>query len=322
MAAERFGIPLSDWLDLSTGINPRAWPAPEVPGIAWQRLPEADDGLEQAAARYYGAASPLPLAGSQAAIQALPLLRAPCRVGVPDVGYQEHAHAWRRAGHEVVSLPGCDLDRYFDTGSGALDCLVVINPNNPTGRRFSQETLLAWLEHLAGRGGWLILDEAFMDPTPGQSMLVHAGRPGLVVLRSLGKFFGLAGARVGFLYAEAEVRTAVEHFLGPWALSGPSRWAAAQALEDRPWQAETRSALQASSERLARLLSANGLAPSGGTPLFQWVQTEGASAIHEQLAARGILTRLFREPHSLRFGLPGEASDWARLEDALRLLSL
>lgn len=293
-----------------------------MPGSAWHRLPEADDGLEQAAARYYGAASPLPLAGSQAAIQALPLLRSPCRVGVPDVGYQEHAYAWRRAGHEVVSLPGCDLDRYLDAGSGALDCLVVINPNNPTGRRFSQETLLGWLEHLAGRGGWLILDEAFMDPTPGQSMLAHAGRPGLIILRSLGKFFGLAGARVGFLYAEAEVRASVGRFLGPWTLSGPSRWAAARALEDRHWQVETRSALQAASARLARLLSTNGLAASGGTPLFQWVQTERAGVIHERLAARGILTRHFQEPLSLRFGLPGEESDWERLEDALRLLSL
>ncbi|NEX19668.1 threonine-phosphate decarboxylase [Thiorhodococcus mannitoliphagus] len=321
-AAEGFGIPLSDWLDLSTGINPRAWPLPEVPACVWNRLPEADDGLESAAARYYSAEAPLPLAGSQAAIQALPRLRAPCRVGVPDVGYQEHAHAWLCAGHEVVSLPGGDLDGHGDEGSGELDCLVVINPNNPTGRRFSRETLLGWHERLAARGGWLLVDEAFMDPTPAQSLLDHAGRPGLIILRSLGKFFGLAGARVGFLFADERIRTLVEHRLGPWSLTGPSRWVAARALEDRAWQTEVQSELRAAAQRLASLLTASGLRPSGGTPLFQWVQTGRAESIHKALAAQGILTRLFAAPSSLRFGLPGDASGWGRLEHALRCLDL
>ena len=54
VAARRFGIPLSDWVDLSTGINPQPYPVPPLAPEVWLRLPETDDGLEAAAARYYG----------------------------------------------------------------------------------------------------------------------------------------------------------------------------------------------------------------------------------------------------------------------------
>lgn len=313
----RFAIPLSDWLDLSTGINPHAWPIPAIPQSLWCRLPEDGDGLETAAVGYYGALSPLPLAGSQAAIQILPRLRPPCRVGVPAVGYAEHAHAWRSAGHEVVALADGDPHGLLEAGPGQLDCLVAINPNNPTGRCWPIETLLDWHGRLAARGGWLVVDEAFMDATPETSLLPDAETPGLILLRSLGKFFGLAGARVGFLMAEREIREQASVCLGPWTLSGPARWVAAKALEDHAWQAATRYALPIAAERLARLLHSHGLAPSGGTALFQWIRTEEADRIREALARQGILVRHFEHPASLRFGLPGDESQWARLAEAL-----
>jgi cobalamin biosynthetic protein CobC len=315
-AAARFGIPLHAWLDLSTGINPDAWPVPVVPASAWGRLPEEEDGLEQAAADYYGAPSPLPLAGSQAAIQVLPALRRSCRIGVPSVGYQEHAHAWRVAGHRVVALDGGDPEPWLE-GDESLDCLVVINPNNPTGRRWPVATLLDWHKRLAARGGWLVVDEAFMDATPASSLLPYVGRPGLIVLRSLGKFFGLAGARVGFLFAEAAIRESIKARLGPWTLSGPARLVARQALADTAWQVRMRAALPLAAERLAGLLRDHGFQPTGGTALFQWVLTPVALPIHTTLAREGVLVRLFDQPASLRFGLPGRETEWERLRLAL-----
>ncbi|AFL75087.1 L-threonine O-3-phosphate decarboxylase [Thiocystis violascens DSM 198] len=313
----RFDIPLEHWLDLSTGINPHAWPVATLPAAVWGRLPEEGDGLESAAARYYGAPCPLPLAGSQAAIQSLPTLRAPCRVGVPRVGYREHAHAWCRAGHQVVELVDSDPGRWLDDGPERLDCLVVINPNNPTGRCWPIATLLDWHARLAARGGWLIVDEAFMDATPEASLTPFAGRPGLILLRSLGKFFGLAGARVGFLFAESALRARLLSWLGPWTLSGPSRAIARQALADTVWQQVTRAALPLAADRLAELLRRYGLAPMGGTALFQWVLTDEADRIQANLARQGILVRRFIRPPSLRFGLPGDERDWRRLEMAL-----
>ncbi|KXX65286.1 threonine-phosphate decarboxylase CobD [Marichromatium gracile] len=322
-AAARYDIPLTDWLDLSTGINPNAWPVPPLPRALWARLPETGDGLEQAAASYYGAPGALALAGSQAAIQGLPQLREPCRVGVPEVGYQEHAHGWRRAGHQLVRLPEGDPRGRIESGvAEPLDVLVVINPNNPTGRRWSRETLLSWHAALAARGGWLVVDEAFMDVTPEHSLLGVVGRPGLVVLRSLGKFFGLAGARVGFAWTEPQLRQRLDAWLGPWTLSGPARELARLALLDTAWQRSARLALARDSARLAALLDRHGLTPSGGSALFQWVRTPAALRIHEALARQGILVRLFEQPSSLRFGLPGDATQWRRLERALAGLTV
>ncbi len=313
-ASACFGIPLADWLDLSTGINPCAWPVIAPPASAWVRLPEEDDGLDAAAAAFYGTPfHPLPVAGSQAAIQALPNLRAPCRVGVPQVGYQEHAHAWHRAGHQVITLPDSDPGRALDE----IDCLIVINPNNPTGHCWPLATLRDWHHQLAARNGWLIVDEAFMDATPEQSMAADAGRTGLILLRSLGKFFGLAGARVGFLFAEPALQSRLKSLLGPWTLNGPARCIARQALRDTGWQQTTRATLPRDGERLASLLHRHGLTPVGGTALFQWVITPEADRLYRALAQQGILVRHFIAPRSLRLGLPGSASDWERLDMAL-----
>ncbi len=314
VVADRYRIPLSDWLDVSTGINPEVWPLPVLPARIWQRLPEAGDGLEDAAAGYYGTAHLLPVAGSQAAIQALPRLRQRSRVGVLHPGYGEHAHAWRQAGHVVEALTAEALAGAVDR----LDVLVLIHPNNPTALRFDRARLLDWQARLALRGGWLVVDEAFMDATPEDSLTACAGQvPGLIVLRSLGKFFGLAGARVGFVLAEPGVREQLEELLGPWTVSGPSRQVAMQALQDRDGQQRMQIALHHSAKRLADLLKRQGLPVAAGTALFQWVPLAEASFWQEALARRGILVRHFVDPPGLRFGLPGTEAAWRRLELAL-----
>jgi cobalamin biosynthetic protein CobC len=256
-------------------------------------------------------ATPLILAaaGSQAIIQALPKLRATCRVGVPDIGYAEQAYAWQQAGHQILPLPYDNLD------VKQLDVLIVINPNNPTGQCYSKEILLEWQQQLSRKGGWLIVDEAFMDVTPNNSLMPLSPLPGLIILRSLGKFFGLAGARVGFAAAEMNLLHLLRDYLGPWTLTGPSREIAKQALIDKEWQKQTRVQLKQASLRLFNLLSQHGLKPDGGTALFQWVRTSKAEIIQENLARQGILVRLFKQHQSLRFGLP--KYEWDRLDRAL-----
>ena len=312
-AAARHGIPFDDWLDLSTGINPQGWPVPATPALVWQRLPETDDGLETAAADYYGCPNLLPVAGSQAAIQALPLLCPPGRVGVLVPSYAEHAYAWERAGHQVDRLDAGALD----AGVERLDVLVLVNPNNPTGLRFEPATLLDWRARLAARGGWLVVDEAFIDATPAESLAVHTSLPGLIVLRSLGKFFGLAGARVGFVLGEPALLERLADRLGPWTVSGPGRWVAARALADRAWQEQMRITVARSGNRLADLLRRQGLPVAGGAGLFQWVPMPEAGFWQDALARRGILVRRFADPPGLRFGLPGTEPAWRRLELAL-----
>lgn len=312
-AASQYGIPLPDWLDLSTGINPNGWPVSPIPAECWQRLPEEDDELLSSARAYYQNDALLAVAGSQAAIQSLPMLRAKSRVGVLQPAYAEHAASWRKAGHQIIVVDVAQIDAQLDQ----LDVLIVINPNNPTGQRWRREQLLSWHERLVRRGGWLLVDEAFIDSTPAQSIANITARPGLIVLRSLGKFFGLAGLRCGFVVAEPALLQALAELLGPWSISHPGRYLASIALADTAWQNATALALQGHGQRLCQLLTEAGLAPTGGCDLFQWVQIKTAAGLNDALARQGILTRLFVEPLSLRFGLPKDEVAWQRLGQAL-----
>lgn len=315
-AALRYGIPESDWLDLSTGINPHGWPVPMLPAGIWQALPQDDDELNIAAQDYYGTTKLLAVSGSQAAIQALPMLRSSTRVVLVETSYAEHAHAWQRHGHQVSSVPETDI---LQAGATA-QVVVIVNPNNPTGKLFTRDELLGLHAQLAARGGDLVVDEAFIDTTPEHSLASVCPRPGLIVLRSLGKFFGLAGARVGFVLAEDNVLQPLAESLGPWPVAAPSRHAATLALRDMAWQDAARATLPLAAQRLAEMLRAHGLPPSGGCALFQWVRCADAANVHQQLAQQGVLTRLFEQPASLRFGLPRDEAQWVRLAVALENL--
>ena len=313
-ASARFGHALDGWLDLSTGINPHPYPF-STPAMAdWHRLPEAEDGLEAAARRYYGTEDLLPLAGTQMAIKLLPRLRRPGRVLLAAPSYAEHAHAWAEAGHRVHSRPAQRID---DAAVAQADVVVLVHPNNPDGYRYALPRLERWRAQLAQRGGWLVVDEAFMDATPEQSMLRPWMPPALIVLRSFGKFFGLAGARVGFACAEPDLLAALADAAGPWAVAGPSRVVARQALDDRVWQRRTRDWLEERSAVTHQLLARHGVRPAVSTPLFHWIPTSQAAQWQTALARRVVWTRRFEQPCALRIGLTANDADHARLEAAL-----
>jgi cobalamin biosynthesis protein CobC len=323
-AAQRYGIPERDWLDLSTGIHPFAYPIPAIPNEVWQRLPEDDDSLLAAASEYYGTPQLLALAGSQQAIQGLPRLLPARRVAVLQPIYAEHAAHWNAAGHSLSRFAADSLE----AAATAADVVVVCNPNNPDGGVFCRQRLLAAAATLARRGGCLIVDEAFVDPTPEASVVALAGsdaHPNLIVLRSLGKFFGLAGARVGFLAGPAELRAALREAAGPWPLANPARWVAQAALRDRAWQGQTRQWLASAGQRLRALVEPLAEAPGSvvgtavvGTALFVWLPTSRAPHLAAALARQAVLVREFADDVSgLRFGLPGPEEDWQRLAEAL-----
>ena len=312
-AIVRFGRPREDWIDLSTGINPQSYPVPPLAANAWHRLPEASPALAAAAAAYYGAPRVLPVAGTQAAIQALPRLRAPAQVVVAAPAYAEHAHCWAQAGHALREVGHQEL------GSALADCevMVICNPNNPTGATIAPEILLAWAGQLALRNGWLVVDEAFGDTAPQLSVAAWSDRPGLIVLRSVGKFFGLAGLRLGFVAAQPALLSALSDMLGPWSVSGPAQDIGCAALADHSWQQAMRKHLLSAGERLHRLLASHAISASG-TALYQWWPEPHAEAFWQHMAQRGIWVRLFtRGACGIRLGLPPDEAGWLRLEQAL-----
>lgn len=310
-AAQQYNIPVPDWLDLSTGINPTHWPLQEIPAACFTRLPEENDGLRDVAQHYYQTTNLLAVAGSQQVIQLLPHLRPRCRVALAATGYSEHAHAWQQAGHELIFFSDTPVEPLIY----GIDVLVIINPNNPSGKTFSKPQLLKWLSILQKKNGWLIVDEAFIDCTPELSLCDQSYVPGLIVLRSAGKFFGLAGIRSGFVMAENELLMQLQNTLGPWTLNGPGRYLTRLALADSSWQQTARQQLQQSAARLTNMITSHtGTSPSG-TALFQTMIHPQAAAIHQAFARRAILTRLLDDESGIRFGLPG-ADFWARLETA------
>lgn len=312
-AAALFDRRPEDWLDLSTGLNPHPFPAPAISANAWHRLPEKDPLLAEAASQYYGAPDMLAVAGTQAAIQALPRLRGPSRVVIAAPSYAEHAYHWSQHGHCAREVPFALLG---DTVA-SCDVMVVCNPNNPTGTVVQRDQLLAWHAQLAQRGGWLVVDEAFADVSPTNSVAEMSGLPGLIVLCSIGKFFGLAGLRTGFVAAQPQLLAQLEALVGPWTVSGPAQQVARTALCDRDWQANTRKRLADDGARLRELLRDSGWA-SSGTDLFQWWPMDEPAPMWRHLAERGIWVRLFQQAaRGIRVGIPPDETGWQRLITAL-----
>ncbi len=300
------------WIDLSTGINPHPYPVPPLPPEAFTRLPGRDalDRLLRAAATRYGAPSPAHVVAAPGTQSLLPTLARGIGPGIARVlspTYAEHARAAGLAGHTVE-----EVGRLEDLAGAHL--AVVVNPNNPDGRLHSASALL----DVARTVGLLVVDEAFLD-TGGEAVDALVDDAPIVVLRSFGKFYGLAGVRLGFAVCAPDRAEGLRAVLGPWAVSGVALEIGAVALEDTAWAAATRARLQADAARLDTLLTGAGLAVVGGTPLFRLATTPDAVCLYAHLARHGILTRPFpTQPDRLRFGLPGDEAAWERLSAALK----
>jgi cobalamin biosynthesis protein CobC len=310
LAIRRFGGRAEDWIDLSTGINRRAYPLGELTPRDSCALPSRAEieSLHHAAQQAYATTAPvLALAGAQAAIQLLPRLGQGGRVRILGPTYNEFAPCLTAAGWHVEEVG--DLDAL----AGA-DLAIVVNPNNPDGRRHDAIALLAQ-RLLVNR---LVIDESFVDAVPDLSLAAEAGREGLLILRSFGKFYGLAGLRLGFVLGpEGDVAT-LAAMAGPWSVSGPAIAIGRRALLDRGWATATRTRLARETLRLDALADAAGWPLVGGTPLFRLYNVGNAKAVQERLARAQIGSRLFGDkPGWLRLGLPGDESEWARLADAL-----
>ena len=306
-------------IDLSTGINPWPYPVGEVAPEVWQRLPRQADTTAARAAlgAYLGLTDPdahLALVpGSESAIQRLPEVIAPTRVAVLAPSYASHAAAWAAAGHAVTGLSAAAL------GNSDAPVIVLANPNNPDGTAFAAADLRTLAERLAARGGLLVVDEAFADLTPAQSLAAEAPNLGAVVLRSFGKFFGLAGLRAGAVAGPPALLRRLEARMGAWPVSGPALAVLARAYRDTTWIAATRARLADAAAALDADLGAAGLAVRGGTDLFRLVESAAAPAVQAALERHGIAARAFEtHPTWLRLGLPADTAARRRLQSALK----
>ncbi|MEM6649025.1 MAG: threonine-phosphate decarboxylase CobD [Pseudomonadota bacterium] len=304
------------WIDLSTGINPWPYPDTAISADALTHLPTrtAYETCKCAMASAIGASPALLLLapGSELLIRLLPDVIRPKRVAILSPTYGDHAFVWKQAGVDIIETADpLSLAK-------SVDAVVVTHPNNPDGRIFTHEALETARQTLAARGGWLIIDEAYADLIPEQSFAPRGGADGLIILRSFGKFFGLAGVRLGALLAPIHIRNAMAERLGVWPVSGPALEIGARAYDDLAWQARARTDLAAAAARLDATLTAAGLRIVGGTSLYRFVEVDTAYGLFEQLARAGISVRRFDwSQHHLRIGLPASQDAEARLKSAL-----
>lgn len=300
-AAIIYGGARSRWIDLSTGINPVPYPTGEISQQAWTTLPDstAQTALIDAARRFWNvpdAAALLATPGASAPIAMIPRLRPAARVHIATPTYNEHAAAFAASGWSEAAAPT------------DADAQVVVHPNNPDGRLFTPSDLHAPLR---------IIDESFADVIPNTSLIAEATTPNTLILKSFGKFWGLAGLRLGFVIGDPDLIAELSTMLGPWPVAGPALQIGAQALSDPAWADQTRQRLSTDSKRLDTLLAEAGAAPLGGTTLFRLYDVEDASAWQDRLARHQIWSRVFPDNSRwLRLGLPAP-DQWSRVEAAL-----
>lgn len=310
LAQQRFGGRAEDWIDLSTGINRVPYPVGDVSMHAWTALPSRAEieALHRAARHAYrtGAAM-VAMGGAQAAIQLLPQLAPPGRARILAPTYNEYAGVLSAAAWDVQEVGE------LDALAGA-DIAIVVNPNNPDGRCFAPKDLLALLP----RVGRLVIDESFVDAVPHLSLAAEADRPGLMILRSFGKFYGLAGLRLGFAIGDAADIGKLAAAVGPWPVSGAAIALGCRALRDDAWAEVTSARLARDCARLDDMARAQDWTLLGGTPLFRLYETPDALAAQERLARGQIWSRVFaQKPTWLRLGLPGSEAEWLRLAEVL-----
>ncbi len=299
-AAERFGGQRAGWLDLSTGINRVPYPVARLPASAWRDLPDAAAmlALERAARAFWDVpegAALLAAPGASSLIARIPALGTPARVSIPAPTYNEHARAFLAAGWTLTE--------------GPATAHVLVHPNNPDGRLWRAADANAAL---------IVIDESFGDVAAEHSLIRLATRPGTVVLKSFGKFWGLAGARLGFAIGDPALIGGLARMLGPWPVSGPALALGTAALADRAWADRARQRLARDAARLDRMMRSTGAGLVGGTTLFRLYEVSDAALWQDHLARHHIWTRRF--PYSdrwLRLGLPGPRGEWQRLRDAM-----
>lgn len=308
-AVSRYGGKREEWIDLSTGLNPRAYPVPEIPAAAFNDLPDrrAADRLEAAARAFWMVpddAAVLAAPGASSLIVNIPRLKRSGRVRIVERTYNEHEAAFREAGWQVI--------RTAPEGGSRADARVVVHPNNPTGTMWSGE------DEVPGRP-LMVIDESFCDVILGNSRVRDwATKPGVVILKSMGKFWGLAGLRLGFAIGDPNLIAQLKQMLGPWPVSGVAQHVGAVALEDMAWANEARQIMHVDVARMDALVEARGAELIGGTALFRLYRVDDAVRWQEKLAKGKVWSRVFPyAPDWLRLGLPPQGR-WDQLEAALK----
>ena len=318
-AARAYGVEPSEMIDLSTGISPRPYPldlgAFELSDLI--ELPQAEDAehLTQVMTSSWHIPDSAKLAlasGSGAIISLMPHLYQGDKrhVYCPEPVYSEHVIAWQNAGYTIITY---DAGAIPDVDWGRAAAILAVQPGNPMGHIAPPSDWLALMSDAAAHNVMVIFDEAFIDLAPQLSLIPHMGQKGQIVIRSFGKFYGLAGVRLGAAIGHPDDITALYHLMGPWAVSTMALRFGAAAIADHAWADDQRRWLSDRMTFLKEGLAARNVTIVGGTDLYLLIDVADAARLQDDLARQGFWTRIFdSNPRWMRLGLAHDDAIMAR----------
>ncbi len=309
LAIKKYGGQRADWIDLSTGINRTSYPWQENVKVELRDLPSNKllRSLEKAASRAYKVAEDKDTAAVQGAQQIISLLPICLKnynsVAILGPTYNEYEKAFKSS--EIKAETVSEVSKLSSS-----DIAIVVNPNNPTGKVIAEEIL----NDLSKKVRILIIDESFKMFSSRRIQKFD----NVIQINSLGKFFGLAGVRLGFVSGPSNFIKSVRGMLGPWPVSSIAAEIGKIALNDQAWISQMEKILLEGSDVLHRACNRKNWKLIGKTNLFHTYATSSSLKVEKQFAAHYIWIRTFDYSETwVRLGIPTSKYEWTRVRQAL-----
>ena len=308
--SEKYGIPPERILDFSASINPLGAPKAALKAIKdalpmLANYPDPSVGeLKEAVSAETGVGFESILAGngSTELIYLFPRYFRPKTALVLAPTFSDYSRALALSGCAVRHFGLREADGFvpdmarLEKAAAGADLVVLCNPNNPTGTLLERDALSRLAGTLVGAGKQVVIDEAFIEYAPGESLIREAAkRRGLIVLRNFTKFYGMPGLRLGYLCAHPSLVKKLDEAKEPWSVNTLAVKAAVAALSDKGF---TRKSLRVFREEQAFMLGALG--NIGGVKVFpssanfflvRLPENAEAGPLSERMAEKGILIR-------------------------------
>ena len=309
LAIKKYGGEREDWIDLSTGINGTSYPWQQSIKFELRNLPSNKllVNLERAASAAYKVAENTETAavsGAQQIISLLPIcLKSYNSVAILGPTYNEYEKAFKSSGIKAQTVS--EVSKLSSS-----DIAIIVNPNNPTGKVIAEEIL----DDLSKKVRILIIDESFKTFSSRRIQKFE----NVIQINSLGKFFGLAGVRLGFVSGPSDFIKSVRRMLGPWPISSIAAEIGTIALNDNTWISEMEKILLEGSNVLHKACSTKNWKLVGKTNLFHTYATSSSLEVEKQFAAHYIWIRTFDYSETwVRLGIPTSKYEWTRVRQAL-----
>lgn len=307
LASAETGIPVHDIIDFSASINPLGVPASvaevirENIGLLVHYPDPFADGLNRDLAKYLGVPARSIVCGNGSTELIYLLVRAlqPERVLVPAPTFSEYERSCvlnkgtSCIGYELSRQDGFAIDHgRFVASMAGCDMAFLCNPNNPTGRLVEREVVLELVRAAKRAGCLLVVDEAFIDFTPDQSVAGDVkGNSHLIVLRSLTKFYALSGLRIGYGIFPDQVIERIRAHKEPWTINTLAQLAAATAIRDRAYQERTTAVISTEKGFLEQGFLDLGIEFFPSSANYYLLKHQYAPMIVAGLRRKGILVR-------------------------------